>query len=377
VTAAARWRALPVGARVALVIVATVVTVDVALASLESVTGGSGPGGRQSSSYATQPAGLAAYADLLAREGHQVRRLRARVGDDLDPAVTLVMADVELRSDEISAVGRFLDEGGRLVAAGNAVTPALDRLVTGGIEWDFDAGPIARPVLPIAPGLGDLDVLGTVRTAGAGRWAHTGGALPVLAAGPDAVAAVAAHGAGTIVLLADASPLQNGLLSEAGNAGFGLAAAGPASRPVVFAEAGHGYGQRSGLGAVPGRWKVALAGLVLAVLVWMWSRGRRLGPPDRDDAPPPPARRAYVDALAVTLQRTKDPTAAIAPLQDEARARLARRTGLAPGADAELRKAAAGLGIAVHDVDAILEPARTDDDAVRAARALARLGERA
>jgi hypothetical protein len=376
VKAGERWRALPVGGRVVLVIVAAIVAVDLVLAAVENVTGGSGPGGRQSSSYATKPGGLAAYADLLAGEGHPVHRLRARVTDEVDAGSTLVIADVRLEGDEIAAVGRFLDRGGRLVAAGEAVTPALARLVAGDVEWAPDAGPISRPVLPVAPGLGDLDLLGTVRTMGIGRWADAGGALPVLAAGQDTIAAVAGRGAGTVVMLADASPLQNALLAQAGNAGFGLAAAGAAPRPVVFAEAGHGYGQRSGLGAVPRRWKEALAGLALATLVWMWSRGRRLGPPDRDDEPPPPARRAYVDALAVTLLRTKDPAAAIAPVQEEARARLARRAGLAPTDTDGLRTAAAGLGIAPHDVDAILTPAHTDDDAVRAARALARLGER-
>ncbi|MDX6715440.1 MAG: hypothetical protein QOH30_1998, partial [Baekduia sp.] len=43
------------------------------------------PSGPASSSYATTPAGLAAYADLLARAGHDVRRIRAPL-DERRPA---------------------------------------------------------------------------------------------------------------------------------------------------------------------------------------------------------------------------------------------------------------------------------------------------
>jgi hypothetical protein len=106
----------------------------------------------------------------------------------------------------------------------------------------------------------------------------------------------------------------------------------------------------------------------------VWSRGRRLGPPDEDDTEPPPRRRDYVDAVAATLLRTGDPAGAIAPVQRAGRERLARRTGVPADADRELRAAATKAGVSAHDVDAIISPVRTDDDAIRAARALAHLG---
>jgi hypothetical protein len=175
------------------------------------------------------------------------------------------------------------------------------------------------------------------------------------------------------VLLADASPLHNHLLPRRGNAAFGLAIAGPRNRPVVFSEAGHGYGVSSGLDAVPRPWWWALWGGVLATLVWVWSRGRRLGPPADDDPEPLPARRAYVDAQAAPHLRTGDPAGAIAPVQAAAREHLARRTGVRED-DAALRAAAVKVGVSELDVDAIIGPVRSHDDAVRAARALAHLG---
>jgi len=116
-----------------------------------------------------------------------------------------------------------------------------------------------------------------------------------------------------------------------------------------------------------------MAGAVLAVLVWMWSRGRRFGPPDAEDEEPAPPRRAYVDALAASLLKTGDPAGAIGPVQAAARDIVARRSGVAPDADGEVRRAAVALGLTDHDADAIIAPVRSHDDAIRAARALARL----
>src|SRR5436853_88166 len=56
---------------------------------------------------------------------------------------------------------------------------------------------------------------------------------------------------GVVYLLPDASPLQNRLLGTADNAAFGLALAGPSTRPVEFLESYHGYGQSAGLSALP------------------------------------------------------------------------------------------------------------------------------
>jgi hypothetical protein len=182
-------------------------------------------------------------------------------------------------------------------------------------------------------------------------------------------------GRGRVVALADPSPLQNRLLGTADNAGFGLAAVGD-GRTVAFAEGAHGYGHATGLGAIPGRWQAALVGLTLAALLGVVAAGRRLGPPEDAARPLPPARREYVDAVAVTLARTNQPGPALAPLQTAARSRLARRAGLPPTAsEAELRAAAARFGWKADETDALFAPVRTTVDVVTAGRALARANE--
>ena len=100
-------------------------------------------------------------------------------------------------------------------------------------------------------------------------------------------------GGGEMELLADGSPIENARIDEADNAAFGLALAGAAGTPVVFAEGVHGYGESRGLGAIPGRWKVALFGLGVAAIVFAWAHARRLGPPDR------PTRDAAAGAVGL------------------------------------------------------------------------------
>jgi hypothetical protein len=116
--------------------------------------------------------------------------------------------------------------------------------------------------------------------------------------------------------------------------------------------------------------------LTLAALLGVVAAGRRLGPPEDAARPLPPPRREYVDAVAVSLARTKQPGEALGPLQAAARARLARRAGLPPTAsEAQLRAAAARLGWSAAETDALFAPARTADEVVAAGSALARANQ--
>ena len=365
------WRGMRPGARLLGGAVVLVLALNLLTAGVTVVTGGSDPGGPTSSSYATAGDGLAAYAELLARYGHPVERIRTsldRAG--LDPAATLVLADPgDVSEAEGRAVAAFVAAGGRLVAAGRDVEPMLAQLPGGGPEW-ADAGVRSgRPLVP-AP---EVAGVGTVESAGGGAWDDPGGTLPLLGGGDRLLATVATVGRGRVVALADASPLQNRLLAQADNAAFGLAIAG-AGRVVAFAEAQHGYGRSTGLGAIPARWRWALAGGFLAAVVWMWSRGRRLGPADEVAPSIPPARRAYVDAMAGALARTRQRDVLAAPLQARARRRLAARAGLGPDAgDDDLRRAARDLALPPDDVDALFRPCSSDEDVVAVGRALAQL----
>jgi hypothetical protein len=349
-------------------VVAGVVALNVLLVVLDRLT--PRPSGPESSSYATAPGGLAAYADLLRSAGHPVVRLRDVPAEaELDPAATVVVLDPESRSeDDAAALGDFVEAGGRLLAGGALPAAWLAELVDEEPDW---SGAPRRRSVPLAP-VPEVAGVATVRAAGPGSWVATGEALPALGDGRGALLAVASVGRGRLVLLADASPLQNRLLGEADNAALGLALAGPPARPVTFVESVHGYGPASGIGAIPDDWLAALGGLVLAALVFMVARGRRLGPPELEGRELPPPRRDYVESLAAVLARTKRPADAAEPVRAEARARIARRSGL--GADPnedELREAGRRLGLGDAELAAVLG---RGGDVVSAGRALVRLG---
>jgi len=380
-TMAERWQALSTGWRAALVVLALVVCVNVLLAGVRQVTGGAGPGGEPSSSYATAGDGAAAYADLLGRQGHPVQRVRSGLDQaPLQAGSTLVVLDPQPFQDaESAALERFVRSGGRLVLGGQETAPVLRKLLPEGPVWSPEGMGRATPLVP-APEVGGI---GTVRASGEGSWNSVGSALPILAgptsdsgpssdSGAQILAAVAVVGEGRVVLVADAAIFQNRLLGEDDNAAFAVAAVGPRGRPVAFAEGTHGYGNSEGLAAVPSRWRWAIVGLLLAVLVWMWSRGKRFGPAEETTRSLPPPRMAYVDAVAASVVRAKQPEAGVVPLRTAATDRLARRAGLSPEAGAaELTNAARRLGGNPDDMARLLAPIGDDDDLVGAGRGAA------
>ena len=387
----------------AALVAAVVVGVNVLFSGADAVDG------PRSSSYATTPMGTAALAALLERDGRRVRRLRAPLEERRPPAeaTVFVLDPVRLSGGEAAALARFVRDGGRLVAAGRGVE-RLAAEFRAGAPTAADDGPRALRVA--APGPETAGVR-EVRASGERAWTDAGGALPLLAAAgrtgavaldastPDGASAAAgtstpagasgrpmgtggapmgAGGApmgtsGRLLLLADAGPLQNRALAEADNGAFALGLAGPRGKDVAFVESIHGYEEATGLAAIPGRWMLAVAGLALAALLFAFARGRRFGPPELAERELDPPRRAYVEALAASLARTKDRSRAAAPVRDAARAALARRSALGVDADAaQWRRAAERLGLPADEVTALT--ADGPGDLLATGRALARLG---
>jgi hypothetical protein len=352
--------------RIGLGIAAAIVALNVALAFVRSLTGGT-PGGPQSSSYATGPEGAAAYAELLERAGHRVERLRRAVADaTLDPAETLLLLDPGfVGGEDARALGRFVDGGGRLVVAGSAGA-WLDDILDEPPDWSPDHLGSLEVLAPVPELTGVRDV----ETGGGGAWTG-GGALPALGYGDRALLAVAG-GNGRVLLLADASPLQNHLLDDGDNARLGLALAGPTSWPVRFLESFHGYGEATGLAAVPRRWWAAFGLVFAAAVVLMLARGRRLGPPQPPERDLPPPRRVYVESLGGVLARIRRRERALAPVRARAVALVGDRAGLAASAKPdELRAAGERLGLTQEELDALFGSGRPDVLAV--GRALTRL----
>jgi hypothetical protein len=325
------------------------------------------PGGPRSSSFATAPDGVAAWAELARRSGRDVRAMRELFSDEEAPAEgTVVVLDPdEFTRGQARALRRFAERGGRVVAGGNEPGPWIEELA-GGLEWERGGDESTRVLVP-APETGAASAL---RTAEEGHWEHAGGALPVAAGDDGPILLARTAGEGRIALVADPSPLHNRLLDDADNASLALALAGPG--PVTFVESVHGYGTATGLAALPDRFKVALVLLGLSGLLLIAARWRRLGPPEPPEEPLFPPRRAYVDALAATHARSRDRRSAVESVREAARERLARRAALPRDADeAAWTAAARAAGLDDAETRALLDDIA--DDGVTAGRALADL----
>lgn len=259
------------------------------------------PEGPTSSSYATSPGGLAAYASVLERAGHPVRRLRTPISEQAPRAdETLIVLDPDvMEPEEARAIGAWVRDGGRLVAGGIGDASWLEEVLEEPPVWDDDGPERRRTLVPV----GETTNVTEVRTADGGAWRELGGALPAIGPADAPLLVTTRAGRGTVALLADPSPLQNRGLEAADDAALGLALAGGSERPVAFLETVHGYGVARGFAGLPDRVKWALLGLALTALIAIWAVGRRFGPAEDPETEPPPPRVAYVDALAAALVR--------------------------------------------------------------------------
>ncbi len=339
---------------------------------------GPGPQGPVSSSYATNDQGLAAWSELAASAGDPVVALRQPLSDaTLDPASTLVVLDPDalLRSDGQRLLA-FVRRGGRLIAGGQDPDATLTALYPAPPGWIGASAPISRPT---RAGAVALPGVAAVQGAGAGAWTQTDGDRVLLSdANGRPVLLAQRLGAGEILLLADASPLQNAYLARADNAQLALVLAGAGAlgrRSLVFAESVHGYGTSRGLAALPTGFKVALWGLAVAGLLWVLARGRRLGPPDALPEREVPARAAYVHALTLLLRRAGPPGELAPTLRRAAERELAARPSTGAGASAaSRRRALAQLGLDEAEVEALA--AGGDPDVVVLGSALTHLRSR-
>ncbi len=264
-----------------------------------------GPGG---SSFATSGSGLAAWASLLEQSGMEVSQRRESLGEGqpLDPSTTLVvLAGDRLLDDDVSAVQRFLSEGGRLVT--DATGPLAPKL--------FDVPPVTSDAAgdPLAETAALVPLTDPFTTRGASALpvgsiliepdSLPSGATTVFARGSEVlVAEVTPLAGGTVILLANSTFLSNEGLATGDSAAYALALG--ASRPVVFGEEHHGYGSSERFGGLPVRWRWSVVLFIMAGLAAMWSQGRRNGPPEPPTRDLPPPRRRTIDVVATSIVRS-------------------------------------------------------------------------
>jgi hypothetical protein len=352
------------------IIVGGIVVLNLLANGLDRAIGGNTPGGVTGSSYATGAEGIAAYAALLHDFNHDVSQQRGSLADNPPaPDETMVILDpYVLPEADTDTLLQFVTQGGRLVIGGRQPF-YLRRLRDRPPQWT----PVGRADwTEIGTGLGGVR---TIATAGQGSFLDPGSSTVLVGNQSRSLLTTERVGAGEILFLADASALQNQYLGQADNAAFGLALAGAPSRPVVFAEGVHGYGERRGYSAIPTRWKYALGILAIAALAYIWSRARRFGPPDRAARDLPPARAEYVRSLSTTLERTRDPVHSLEPVRQYTRARVAARAALPTNPDDdEIERAAHALGYPEDEIAALRMPPVDNAQTLALGRALARAG---
>lgn len=338
-----------------------------------------GESGREPSrsSFDEGSSGFAAWAELLRRAGVEVDELqRPPSSGGLDPESTVVALDVGDAADEdIEALRSFVDEGGYLIAGGDTEPDDVEGMT--GLAPEL-GGPDAGPQLPLLP-VAQTEGVAEVDPAGGEVYSDPAGALPVLGSASGELLLLAAPAAsGQVALLASSDALTNDEIDAADNAqlAIDLGRAGGSTRPVIFLQSlALPEGNEQGVAALPAAWTAGFAGLLLAALILIASRLRRLGPPDGDPAPRAEPRSGYVDAMARNLARRGDLPAATEPVRRAALDGIARRTGAPPGErDADMLAAhAEQAGVPHEEAAALTGPLERPEAAIKATRALARV----
>lgn len=318
---------------------------------------------------ATGPAGAKAMVVLLEELGADVD-IEAGVPDDaVDTAVLL-----EDRLDEDRATGllEWVQAGGTLVVADprSPFTPIVAApLGEGGL---VDAGDIE-----LAREDCDVDALDDVErldlSAGV-TYEVSGEARSCFGDGTSAFVVEQPHGAGRLVAVGGPDPFTNDGLDRADAAVLvaDLLAPEPGGASVAFLERGGpviaGDGEETLTDLVPERVTLALIQLGLAFAVYVWFRARRAGRPVAEPLPTTLAGSELVEAVGRLLQQERDPERSAGLLREDLRRSLARRFGLAPGADLEdLAAAAERAGADPDRLRAVLAgPPVTDGDTLTA-----------
>jgi len=285
--------------------------------------------------------------------------------DDFDP-------------DRAGGVLDWARSGGTLVVADPA--SPLAPIVTGAVEEDQ----LEADDCDVA-GLDDVERV----VAGGSRFEVPEGAASCFGDGRQALVVVEGAGDGEVVAVGGPGPFVNDHLDEADNAvlaarlllpeGEGTTVAVLVQDPDPAPPVDDGEGRRPGEGdetlldLVPSRVGLFLLQLVLAFLVYVWFRARRIGAPVAEPRPTPIAGSELVDAVGRLRREEKDAERTAAILRDDLRRTLCRRLGLPPhtpadhlvavaeqaGLDPELLRAA--LTATAPDDDALVALARTID----------------
>ncbi len=374
--ASVTWRRLPAIARVVVVVLLAVLTVELVASLSASVVGERTVAQSPTSPYETGPEGTSALVTLLSVVSPTVTvRTAPLLPGSLAHGTTLLVVDpLRWTALDRATVAALVDTGGHVVFVG-AAPRDVGVVLPGGATVTRDAHPAGPVVLvargPLGTGITSLVTgTGTLVTTGAVR-ADVVGRLGTFAAS-----------SGPVTWVASSAPLRNGSLSVRDDAALAWNLVRPFGRPVVIDTADMTPpAQVAGLRALPSWWQAGILLVVLAMATWVLSASRRFGPALATDRALAPARIGHVDAVAAVLADLpgRHVGEATAPVAGAAhRALLARVHRTEHDGEAGIDKDAADRGIPPWVVRAATTVPTTRREAVESGRALAWLrGEEA
>ncbi|MEX2621114.1 MAG: DUF4350 domain-containing protein [Egibacteraceae bacterium] len=306
-----RRRALRRGVPLAVIAVAVLLAVAVAGAPAQD--------GPPLDPRVTGPVGTKGLVDVLAALDVEVR-----VTDEVeaDDAIALLLTD-DLDEDGAASLRRWVRDGGTLVVADPASTFAPE------IVGTTSLGPL-QTSLPRgceAVALRDVD---RVSARGGAVYESAAGDLACFPRAGGHWLVAASEGAGTVVAIGGAGAFTNRGLGEADNGVLAAALLAPAAGGSVafLRPAAPGEGEASLGDLVPDPVRFALVQLLVAFLVVVAWRARRLGDPVREPQPVQVAGSELVVAVGNLLQQTGARGQAARLLRDDLRRDLADRLGL-------------------------------------------------
>jgi hypothetical protein len=283
----------------------------------------------QGSTYSATPSGAKAAYLLLVRIGRQPRRsFDPLTSVDVDPrSTTLILVDPGQPGSDLdrTALRRFVEAGGRVLATGPGALPLLP-----GMTRRPAPGPAQlRQFTAAVPG--EVTTEPTLElSATPQRVTSEPSWVPVYGTSDDPGVMTARMGEGVIVWWASSRPLSNGAIAEAGHLRLFLSSIG-SGRQVLWDEYYHGHARSfwSYLARTPLAWSGAQFGLMLALAVFSFSRRR--GPVRPHGGPPRTSPIEFIETMGSLYARSGDASAAVAAARARLRRVLIAVSGLPPG----------------------------------------------
>lgn len=335
------------------------------------------------------PEGYRALALLLEQSGREVRQggLASALDGGPDDAVVVVARPDLVDDDGLERLDQLASGGATVVLGTAGDAPMI------GDPFGPDARTIAdTEAVAVAPGECDvagLVGLGPIDAAFSVAFVPDPSAAVCYSDGVSTEVAVSDVGEGRVVTLSDPSLWANARLQPAkeqggaplDNAAMALALLEGAG-PVTFVEpvpapGASLDGTEDPLSLLPRSVQLALAQLLAAAVLYLWWRGRRLGPLPEETLPVEIAGSELVAAVGDLSRRRRSRARAAAVLRAGTRRQLAERLGLGPEPppQALIDLVAVRTGRDAEDVGAALfdhlAPVPTDDASlVRLARTL-------